>query len=298
MRHWVSRSLAVLMLVPSLGTLVLVDSATAACHSETQLVTNPLTHVLEYQIVETCTEDVPPGDAPGGGQVIPGCDLVSPATFCSGPYACYYKESGADYFPPATPPPTPGADWRVRLCLTTGAQYAIWVPTPEWVGQAPAPPTLVERSRAAYGRLEAPVATLAFNPTKRTLVNLDTWFWAQGLTGQQIRGTPALGLVAVATPGHLQVTPGDGSAPFTCPWVTSKSDRCTHVYRRSSAGGSVRGLDGVPAYLATGVATWSVHFELDGRPVSIPGAPTELTGPRLTTAVEVDEVQTIVTWVR
>jgi hypothetical protein len=41
--------------------------------------------------------------------------------------------------------------------------------------------------------------------------------------------------------------------------------------------------------------TWTVRFELGGRPVPIAGAPTELTGPKMTTAVEVAEVQTIIT---
>ncbi len=302
MRQWVMRTLTVLMLVPGLGTFVFVDFAAAECHSVATQEMNPLTHLLEYKMVETCTKDGPPGatpiDTPGEGSASPGCDLLSPATFCSGPFACYYTDNVVPYALPATPPPAPGAAWHVRLCLATGGQYALWVPTPEWVRHAPAPPTMVEQSQAAFGRLVVPPATLVFNPTKRTLVNLDTWFWAQGLTGQQVRGTSALGLVAVATPGQVQVTPGDGSAPFTCPWVTSRSERCAHVYRRSSVGGSVRGLDGEPAYQASGVATWSVRFELDGAPVQIPGAPTELTGPVMTSAVQVAEVQTVVTWSR
>jgi hypothetical protein len=154
---------------------------------------------------------------------------------------------------------------RGRLRVTTrNVQIAI----SEWVRQAPAPPTMVERSRAAYGRLEAPVATLAFNPTKRTLVNLDTWFWAQDLTEQQIRGTSALGWSRWRPPRRH---PERRS-------TTARSERCKHVYRRSSVGASARGLDGVPAYQATAVATWSVHFELDGSRVPIDGAETELTG--------------------
>ncbi len=166
------------------------------------------------------------------------------------------------------------------------------------MGQAPQPPPLVDQAREAFGQIVLPTATLAFNPTKRTLVNLDTWFWAQGLTGAELRGTSAFGLVAVATPGQLRVTPGDGFAPFTCAWVTAKSDACAYAYRRSSVGGPVRALDGSPAYEATGKATWKLRFEDNGAPVTIPGAPTELTGPSMTAAVEVAEVQTIVTGAR
>ena len=299
MRQWLSRTLAVLMLVPGLGMFALVDSWAAECHSNGTWVPDLQTGELEYKMVETCTESGPPGVTPsvtpGGGPVSPGCDIVSPATFCSGPNACYYTENVVPYDLPATPQPTPGAVWHVRLCWMDGGQYGIWVHTSEWVVSTPAPPTLVERSQAAFGQLGVPPATLAFNPTRRTLVNLDTWFWAQSLTGQPVRGTSALGLVAVATPRDLQVTPGDGSAPFTCPWVTARSERCAHVYRRSSVGGSARGLDGGPAYQASAVATWNVHFEVDGRPMPIAGAPTELTGPRMTAAVQVAEVQTIVT---
>ena len=200
MRQWVSRTLALLILVPGLGMLAPVDSSAAECHSKGSWVRNPQNQAYEYKMVETCTEAGPPGvtpsDPPGGGPVSPGCDLVSPATFCLGPYPCYYEKGVVPWQPPSTPPPTPRAEFRVRLCL--GPRLLV---TPEWVGQAPAPPTMVERSQAAFGQLGVPPARLAFNPTRRTLVNLDTWFWAQNLTGQPVRGTSARGLVAVATPG-------------------------------------------------------------------------------------------------
>ena len=68
------------------------------------------------------------------------------------------------------------------------------------MGQANEPPPLVDQAREAFGQLEVPKAKLVFNPTARTLVNLDTWFWAQDLSGEELRGTSAFGLVAVATP--------------------------------------------------------------------------------------------------
>jgi hypothetical protein len=153
----------------------------------------------------------------------------------------------------------------------------------------------VDQAREAMGLIVLPPATLSFNPTARTLVNLDTWFWAQGLSGRDLRGTSAFGLVAVATPARLVVTPGDGSAPVTCRWATFKSDRCAYAYRRSSAGGPVLGHKGAPAYEASARALWTVRFEVNGAPVTIAGAPTVLSGLPMTTAVEVAEVQTVVT---
>jgi hypothetical protein len=302
MRQWVSRTLVALMLVPGMGTFVLVDSAVADCTVEKTQVSSVESEGLQYKVEQKCPEGTPPSDTHGSGPAAPGpaapgCDLTSPATFCFGPYACYYTDDQVSYPASSTPPPSPGAVWRVRLCLVAGGSSALWLGTGLWVPQAAAPPTLVERSQAAFGRLVAPDATLAFNPTRRTLVNLDTWFWAQDLPGQPIRGTAALGLVAVATPAGIQVNPGDGSGSFSCPWVTSRSPQCSHVYRRSSVGGSSRGLDGGLAYQASAVATWSVHFELNGTPVPIPGATTKLTS-RMAAAVEVAEVQTIVTWSR
>lgn len=172
---------------------------------------------------------------------------------------------------------------------------ASWQGEAQWVGQAPQPPLLVDQAREAFGQLAVPKATLVFNPPGRTLVNFDTWFWARGLSGGELRGTSAFGLVAIATPGTLLITPDDGSAPLSCAWVTVKSDTCSYAYQRSSAGQSARSPSGAPAYQATGEATWTVRFEQNGAPVAIAGAPTVLTGPDLSAAVVVSEVQTLVT---
>ena len=164
-----------------------------------------------------------------------------------------------------------------------------------WVGQAPQPPPLRDHAVEATGQIKMPSAVLSFNPTARTLVNLDTWFWAQGLHGGEMRGSSAFGLVAVVTPARLEVTPGDASAVLTCPWVTVKSDRCAYAYRHSSVGGTALGQDGAPAHEASAQAFWSLRFELNGAHIQIAGAKSELPGPVMTTAVEVAEVQTIVT---
>jgi hypothetical protein len=64
--------------------------------------------------------------------------------------------------------------------------------TAVWIGQVPPPPSQIDQAREAYGRLVVPAATVAFNPTRRTLVNFDTWFWRTGLTAGELRGMSAL----------------------------------------------------------------------------------------------------------
>jgi hypothetical protein len=84
-------------------------------------------------------------------------------------------------------------------------------------------------------------------------------------------------------------------AVLTCGWVTVKSDRCHYTHRHSSVGGTALGQDGAPAYEASAQAFWSLRFERNGAPIQIAGAKSELPGRLMTTAVEVAEVQTIVT---
>jgi hypothetical protein len=309
MRQWVSRILAVLMLMPALGLVALDPASAGPCHWGTY-VTGFNEVGVTYGQKWVCPPGVtPPSDPPAGGKGsaagTPSCDVASAprATFCRGSSPCYYGElnPAPPWSEPATAPPVPGAKWHVRFCylragVAPGQAWVLeFIPTVVWVGQAEPPPPLVDQAREAFGQLVVPKASLVFNPTGWTLVNVDTWFWAQGLSGAELRGTSAFGLVAVATPDKLVVTPGDGSAPLVCSWVTVKSDACAYPYRRSSVGGSVRGTSGGPAYEATGKATWRVRFEQDGAPVPIEGAPTVLTGPGMTTPVEVTEVQTIVT---
>lgn len=97
---------------------------------------------------------------------------------------------------------------RQVVCHVGQSGSFSWVPLAVWVGQAPQPPPLRDQAVEATGQIKMPSAVLSFNPTARTLVNLDAWFWAQGLHGGELRGSSAFGLVAVATPARLEVTPG------------------------------------------------------------------------------------------
>lgn len=228
---------------------------------------------------------------------MPLCDLSTPTVesgarlYCMGTTACYDSTTVAILNPPdPATQPAPDTKWHTRLCMTNGT----WDPTAQWDGQA-AEPTLAVQAIEAIGKISLPTPTLRFNPTNRTLVNLDTWFWAERLTTKVLQGSSAFGLIAYATPDGLEVDPGDGSGVFPCQWVTTKSDSCAYRYRRSSLGGTAFGHNGRPAYPATATATWTLTFENYGDPIPAPaGAPLTL-DTQASAAVVVDEVQTIVT---
>ena len=305
MRQWMSRALAMLLLVPCLGLATTQSASAAQCQWSMSPVPGAVPGTVQYKRTRVCPAGVTPGTQPVVVKSAPSCDIksASPATFCWGLNPCYYRASVVPYALPATPEPTPGAKWHVRLCLMSGQPgTAVWVPLSQWIGQAQQPPPLLDQSVEATGQITMPSAVLSFNPTARTLVNLDTWFWAQNLKVRALRGSSAFGLVAIATPDRLEVTPGDGSAMQPCPWVTAKPQvppdqpgPCSYAYLRSSIGGSARGPNGAPAYEASAHAVWTLRFELNGGPVIIPGAQSELSGPEMTAPVVVVEVQTIVT---
>jgi hypothetical protein len=89
MRYWVSRTLAVLLLVPGLGMVAFASASAAECHSEGSWVKNPITEVLMYKVTKECPAVVPSSD-PAGVAGPPPCDVAtaSPATFCWGSYPC------------------------------------------------------------------------------------------------------------------------------------------------------------------------------------------------------------------
>jgi len=210
---------------------------------------------------------------------------------------CFYKENVVPFAPPQSKPPKKDSDWRVRMCLALGV--GAWMGEALWMDDnEPEPPSLQEQAQTAFGQLQVPGATLTVNPTTRTLVSLDTWFWAGGLSADELTGSSAFGLVAIATPDHLELDPGDLSGDVPCDWVTERSDTCSYAYPISSEANGTTTVDGHGAYAASGQAVWEVNFEMNGNPVTIPGSPTELRGPPMNAAVRVNEVQSVVTDVR
>ena len=97
----------------------------------------------------------------------------------------------------------------------------------------------------------------------RTLVGIDTWFWVPAFQWRPIiRFVAAGGIVVtlIATPLALQLLPGDGSSPVTCPgpgspWLVSgRRSLCSHVFQRASTA-TARGR-----YRAKVQAVWTIRW--------------------------------------
>ena len=96
-----------------------------------------------------------------------------------------------------------------------------------------------------------------------------------------VHGTSALGVVAVATATGFTVDPGDATPAFSCPPTTTlnQSARCTHTYRRSSAGQTAIAPDGKPGYQVRAWTTWRIDFLQGNNPIAIPAPPPPSTAP-------------------
>ncbi|NDL58707.1 hypothetical protein [Phytoactinopolyspora mesophila] len=147
----------------------------------------------------------------------------------------------------------------------------------------------------AYGELIFLEFTVDFSPLGLSLVDLDTWFWVDGPGSDPITGTSAGGVVAVATPQHIELDPGDGVVPMTCEWTVSESDACTHAYQRASVNGPLTSDGGDPAYEARARLVFGIHFEFGGDVLELPGLPDEFVTDWQSGAVPVAEVQAVVT---
>lgn len=256
-----------------------------------------------------CTETDEGGDegSPGddgssgdeGPPAGPTCELYADYTFCMGERACRTLPWHPPYKMPEGPKPSPDSKPMVRECDLGGpdiqgprALEIYWSGGPEDV---PQPPSLRQQSRTAIGNLDLSIPELRSSPNGRTLVNLPTWFWLEGAADEQT-GSSAFGLVAIATIKRLRIDPGDGSEAFSCPWVTSSKQarkQCTFGYQRASHDGEAS-WQGEPAHLASATAQWSLRFEMNGSPVTVPGAPATLDSPASTMPIRVDEVQSLV----
>lgn len=307
---WSVRNVVRLLVVAllGLGCAVAIPLGSASADPTCIIQGPPYVDQASGDVVYTCLRYAPggpsnpgsplPGPA-GPGPSAPVCQLDAGFTYCqSANRECH---DGA-WHPPYLAPPgaqPPGSTEMIRYCQQPGT-LGPPVPTPFWSGGAagppppPPPPPLPVQAAEAIGKLGLPQGTLAFNPSTRTLVDLPTWLWMTGIGGER-RGSSAFGLVAIATPDHIQVTPGDGSAGLSCPWVTSAevaSGLCSYAYRTSSIHGSAS-VDGQPAFAATATPVWTLTFTLAGAPVDIPGVQTSVPGPTARAAIPVAEVQAV-----
>lgn len=227
----------------------------------------------------------------------PPCTLEAPYDeFCQGTSACWGNNPAAVQDPKElkdVPKPSEDAHVQYKSCKRAdGSTFDEWSWSTEDDG-----PSLADRVLTARGLLKVPVFTASFNPPVQTIVNLPTWWWAEGAPAGDIRGTPAFGLVAIATPNRMIVEPGDGSAAFTCsPISTTKSDECTYTYRRASNRAAGRTADGSPAYTAVVRLVYDVRYEDGGEIVDITGMDPTLSvmEGRSETTVPVREIQTLV----
>lgn len=286
----VTRPTVVALVVALLTAIMVVSTggpaAAAKCVAgEMRLVDGKLTYV--------CTQYEGGGTTPGGGgtgsgPAEPACDLQAPYDeLCIGTAACWMNDPAAVQDPKeleGTPKPNP--DSHVVYVSCKGADGSLY---DEWYWNDDLPTvTLEDRIIAALGALDLPTIQASFNPETRTLVNLPTWWWAEGAPAGEIEGSAALGLRAYAAPRGLSVVPGDGSSTVACPMSVERSDTCTTTYVRAGD------------YTATVSIVYDIRFMLGGTELDAGDVPARFRSITVDddVAVAVREVQTRVTKVR
>lgn len=113
----------------------------------------------------------------------------------------------------------------------------------------------------------------------RTLVGVDTWFWVTADSWRPVVRVVLVGKVVVtvvATPVTLQLLPGDGSPPVSCPgpgtpwlWPGTRS-LCSHTFQRTSMARPLGRFSGTVQTLWT--IRWTSSTGLSGTagPVVVP----------------------------
>lgn len=230
------------------------------------------------------------GGGGGGGSTTPSCTYFDIWNdFCSGGRACYINDPAAIQDVEEAREDTPGladqpedADHLIFTSCRADADSEE-IRRYYWDNEIDQGPTLTERMESARGALNLPAVTPVFNPPNRTLVNLETWWWAQGAPTGEVVGSEALGLRAIASPREMVVTAAGQSV--TCPIVNHQSDTCSMTFRRSGDHG------------ATVTLTYDIRFEMNGNEVDIPSGAADLATLTATgsTTVPVREVQSLVT---
>ncbi|MGW8846492.1 hypothetical protein ACWGNE_01810 [Streptomyces xiamenensis] len=228
----------------------------------------------------------------GGGNTEPACALDwvkehAPGAdewYCMGQNACWVNNPTAYYPTPDTwpeEPPSEGAVYVYRYCYAPDGSVAsegyTWYTGPEDEG-----PSIEELALQAFGALSTPDFSLAHSPPRNSIIYIDTWWWADGPSSGTISGSAALGVVAVGTPSHIEVDPGDGSGVMTCDFVTAESDACSYTYDRAGD------------YTSRGRLVYDVHFEQNGSPLDIAGLPDSLESGWQESAITVAESQAVV----
>lgn len=282
---------ALMAAVISAGLLVFAATPASACGTSGGTTDN----TTEYGTV--CPGDDATGgdggDGDGGdGSSEPTCDLsTAPFTeFCEGTKACWGNDPAANDEEKgeglgAGPKPSDEHHLAYKAC-DDGTDEWFWSTDQEG-------PSTADLAREAVGSLTFPTYSLVFNPPTRTIVNLPTWFWAQGATTETLVGTSAGTVRAIATPDRMEVDPGDGSGVTTCPFVVTRSDECSYTYTRASVRGTATAADGSKAYPARVRLVYDLVIEDGGTAITVAGIPDVFTSPWQQMAVPVREVQTL-----
>lgn len=241
---------------------------------------------LTYSTVCDGDEPVSTG-GPAGGST-PTCARTASTDYCIGTSACWANVPAAAPAPEAERP-SPTAIYTYQSCDPdpTGTLTG-------WSWAEPDQQTVEAAAQEAFGALATPVFSVGFNPPRRAVVNIPTWFWAQGAGAGEITGSSALGVVAIGSPGRLEVDPGDGSGVQVCAWSVSESDACSWTYLRSSARAAGR-VGELPAYTARARLVYEVRFTNGGAPLVVAGIPATLESKWQDVSVPVAEIQSLVT---
>ena len=127
----------------------------------------------------------------------------------------------------------------------------------------------------------------------RSIVFIETRFTPTADLDEELVGSSAFGLVAIATLDAWHIETGDGTT-LSCSAAEIAADGCAHTYAKASVGQTGRDTAGQPAYPVRSYGTWSIRYEDGGDPIDIPGAPQTLDGPSTTIPVAVAEIQSVV----
>lgn len=216
------------------------------------------------------------GGDPGGGG--PSCTIPPGHNACLDGKSCLLRlpaVHSAEWVTDRIGPP-PAEDYIPAWRDCEGEEnYWFWAPPGE---QGPSTADLAVQ---AFGHLPFPTFAPTFNPPERTVVNLPTWWWAEGATDGELSAS-AGGVSVTAAPSHMTVETGDGTV-LTCDFATTMTDECSHVYRRGS-----------PGYQARMRLVWSVEFTDGGTVIESPGLPVTFESPWAGVTVPVTEIQTLV----
>lgn len=283
---------ALLTAILSAGVLVSVASPALACDTSGGTTDDTVDYGEDCDTGGTDGAGDGDGDGDGSGPTKPTCDLSkSPYTeFCEGKVACWGNNPAANEedTPGLGAGKKPGDEYHLAYkACADGTDKWYWTKDDEG-------PSLPDLARQAVGSLKFPAYQLVFNPPTRTYVNLPTWWWADGATTDELIGTSAGAVRAIATPDRMEVDPGDGSGVMTCPFVVEKSDNCSYTYRRASVKGAATAPDGSTAYPARMRLTYDLVIENGGTPITVAGIPDTFSSPWQDVAVPVREVQTVV----